>query len=226
VSRRVAQSETIAGPAGRLEALVEESAEETMPGGAPRFAAVICHPHPLFGGTLRNKVVHTLASALREPGAVTLRFNFRGVGASEGTHDGGAGETGDAQAVIAWARARWPGVPLVLAGFSFGGAIAIRAAALSQPQWLISVAPAVDRVSLAGVVLPDCPWLIVQGEADEVVAPASVIDWATQHAPHAKLRLLPGVGHFFHGRLHELVGCIRAEWPPNLERLEKQKGLD
>jgi hypothetical protein len=205
-------SESIAGPAGRLEALVEEAAA----GGVPRFAAVICHPHPLFGGTLHNKVVHTLARALRVSGAVTVRFNFRGVGASEGTHDGGAGETGDALAVIAWTRARWPGLPLVLGGFSFGAAIAIRAAAVAQPAWLISIAPAVDRVSLDGLVLPDCPWLIVQGGADEVVAPASVIEWAAQHAPRARLRLLPGVGHFFHGHLHELADCVREGWPPTL----------
>ncbi len=205
-------NEAIAGPAGRLETLVEEA----TPGAAPRFAAVICHPHPLFGGTLQNKVVHTLARTLRVPGAVTLRFNFRGVGASGGTHDGGAGETADALAVIAWTRARWPGVPLVLGGFSFGAAIAIRAAAVARPAWLISVAPAVDRVSLDGLVLPDCPWLIVQGDADEEVAPASVIDWAARCAPQAQVRVLSGVGHFFHGRLHELADCIREGWPPTI----------
>lgn len=209
MSSVVARSEAIAGPAGRLETLIEEA----TPGEAPRFAAVVCHPHPLFGGTLHNKVVYTLARALRERGAVTLRFNFRGVGGSEGAHDGGAGETEDALAVLAWARARWPAAPPLLAGFSFGAAIAIRAAAAVRPQWLISVAPAVDRVSLDGVVMPDCPWLIVQGDADEVVAPASVIDWAARQAPRARIRLLLGVGHFFHGHLHELVDCIRDEWP-------------
>ncbi len=214
MSSPIAHSETIAGPAGRLETLVEQAAAEA--GAAPPLVAVICHPHPLFGGTLHNKVVHTLARTLRVPGAVTVRFNFRGVGASEGSHDGGAGETGDALAAVDWTRSRWPGVPLVLGGFSFGAAIAIRAAAQAQPAWLISVAPAVDRVSLDGLVLPDCPWLIVQGEADEVVAPAAVIDWAAQRAPQAQLRLLSGVGHFFHGRLHELADCIRAAWPPTL----------
>ena len=209
MSSVVAHSEAIAGRAGRLETLIEEA----TPGEAPRFVAVVCHPHPLFGGTLHNKVVHTLARTLRERGAVTLRFNFRGVGASEGVHDGGAGETEDALAVLAWACARWPAAPRLLAGFSFGAAIAIRAAAAVRPHWLISVAPAVDRVSLEGVAMPDCPWLIVQGDADEVVAPASVIDWAARQAPQARLRLLPGVGHFFHGHLHELADCVREEWP-------------
>ena len=198
----------IAGPAGALEALVQE-----RDGGPHPIAAVVCHPHPLFGGTLHNKVVHTLARSLRNGGAATLRFNFRGVGASEGRHDEGVGETADTLAAVAWARSRWPSAPLLLAGFSFGAAVAIRAAAAADPQWLISVAPAVDRVSFEGLVIPRCDWLIVQGSADEIVAPESVRDWAARMAPHARVRELPGVGHFFHGRLHELQECIREEWP-------------
>ena len=200
----------IAGPAGRLEALVEELAAPA------RLVAVVCHPHPLFGGTMHNKVVHTLARALRAGGAATVRFNFRGVGASEGTHDGGAGETGDALAAVRFARERWPGLGLVLAGFSFGAVVAIRAAAAAGPLWLITVAPAVDRVELGDAALPECDWLIVQGEADDVVDPAAVRNWQARHASRARLRMLPGVGHFFHGRLHELQDCIRAEWPPAL----------
>jgi alpha/beta superfamily hydrolase len=211
----VAHSGAIAGPVGRLETLIEEPAPGDPP---PRLAAVICHPHPLFGGTLHNKVVHTLARSLRSGGAATLRFNFRGVGASEGAHDDGGGESADALAAVAAARARWPGLPLVLAGFSFGGAIAIRAAAAAQPQWLVAVAPAVDRVGLEGFVAPSCPWLIVQGDADEVVASATVVEWAARRAPQARLRVLGGVGHFFHGRLHELADCLREEWPQALPR--------
>lgn len=198
----------IEGPAGRLEALIEEPADVPL-----RYAAVVCHPHPLFGGTLHNKVVHTLARSLRSGGAATLRFNFRGVGASEGRHDEGVGETADTLAAVTWARTRWPAVPLLLAGFSFGAAVAIRAAAAADPHWLISVAPAVDRVSFEGLLTPQCPWLIVQGSADEIVAPESVRRWAARLAPHAHVRLLPGVGHFFHGRLHDLQECIREEWP-------------
>ncbi|HLQ13776.1 MAG TPA: alpha/beta fold hydrolase [Steroidobacteraceae bacterium] len=198
----------IEGPAGRLEALIEEPADLPL-----RYAAVVCHPHPLFGGTLHNKVVHTLARALRSGGAATLRFNFRGVGASEGRHDEGVGETADTLAAVAWARERWPSAGLLLAGFSFGAAVAIRAAAAADPRWLISVAPAVDRVSLEGLVIPQCDWLIVQGSADEIVPPESVRSWVARTAPHARLRMLPGVGHFFHGRLHELQECIREEWP-------------
>jgi uncharacterized protein len=200
---------TIAGPAGRLEALAEE------PAAGPRLVAVVCHPHPLFGGTMQNKVVHTLARALRDGGAATVRFNFRGVGKSEGVHDEGVGETDDALAAVRWARERWPGLGLVLAGFSFGAAIAIRAAVAAGPRWLVTVAPAVDRVPL-GESLPDCDWLIVQGDADDVVDPATVRHWQARSAPRARLRMLPGVGHFFHGRLHELQDCIRAEWPAAL----------
>ena len=220
MNKVVAHSAAIDGPAGRLETLVEEPA----PGEPlPRLAAVVCHPHPLFGGTLHNKVVHTLARSLRAGGAATLRFNFRGVGTSEGVHDGGTGETADVLAAMDWARQRWPGTDLVLAGFSFGAAIAIRAAAAAQPDWLISAAPAVDRVNLDGFVAPACSWLIVQGDADEVVSSASVVDWAGRCAPQANLRVLAGVGHFFHGRLHELADCIREEWPSGIA---KTKGPD
>ena len=211
MSEPLAPATVIAGPVGRLEALVEEPADVPL-----RYAAVVCHPHPLFGGTLHNKVVHTLARSLRSGGAATLRFNFRGVGASEGRHDAGVGETADTLAAVAWARTRWPSAPVLLAGFSFGAAVAIRAAAAAVPQWLISVAPAVDRVSFEGLVVPQCDWLIVQGDADEIVAPESVTRWAARVAPHAQLRILPGVGHFFHGRLQELQECIREEWPANI----------
>ena len=204
------ESVSIAGPAGRLEALVELPPTSA---GSPLLAAVICHPHPLFGGTLQNKVVHTLARALRVAGGAALRFNFRGVGASEGTHEGGAGEIGDALAAVAWARGRWPGVPLVLAGFSFGGAIAIQAAAAADAAWLITVAPAVDRIPLERLELPPCDWLVVQGDADDVVPADSVVQWMARWAPQARVRVLSGVGHFFHGRLHELQNCLREEWP-------------
>ena len=205
-------SASIAGPVGRLESVVEEPVVAT-----PSLAAVLCHPHPLFGGTMHNKVVHTLARTLRAEGAATLRFNFRGVGTSEGTHDGGAGELEDALAAIAWARLRWPDLPLVLGGFSFGGAVAIEAAGVAGPAWLITVAPAVDRVRLEQLNLPRCDWLVVQGDADEVVASDSVLQWMSQWAPHARVRVLSGVGHFFHGRLHELQTCLREEWPRALK---------
>jgi uncharacterized protein len=192
----------IAGPAGEIEALVETPAEETAAGGA-RFG-VVCHPHPLYGGTLDNKVVHTVARAFVELGVPGIRFNFRGVGASAGAYDEGRGETDDALAVIAYGRERWPGASLWLGGFSFGGAVAVRAAAKAGPELLVTVAPGITRVPMAGVDSPACPWLIVQGDADDVIEPAAVLDWAGRQSPAPTVRLLPGAGHFFHGRLHEL----------------------
>ena len=199
-----AERVSLAGPAGDIEALVETPADMPANGGAPQRFVVVCHPHPLYGGTLDNKVVYTLARACVELRVPAIRFNFRGVGASAGQYDEGRGETADALAVIACGRERWPGAALWLAGFSFGGAVAVRAAAQAQPEKLVTVAPGVTRVAMEGVASPSCPWLIVQGDADDVIEPEAVQAWANQQSPAPTVRLLPGAGHFFHGRLHEL----------------------
>jgi uncharacterized protein len=196
---------SIAGPVGSLEALLEDP-QITPPTGF----GVICHPHPLHGGTMQNKVVHTLARALQEQGLPTLRFNYRGVGQSQGAYDEGRGERDDAVAVINWGRARWPQLPLVLAGFSFGALVALGAAAVAQPVRLILVAPAVTRAPFAEITPPSCPWLIVQGDADELVDYREVQSWAARFTPPPVLRVLPGVDHFFHGRLHELRDALRS----------------
>ncbi|HSY06976.1 MAG TPA: alpha/beta fold hydrolase [Steroidobacteraceae bacterium] len=193
----------LAGPAGDLETLIE-----TPHAAATQAFGVICHPHPLFSGTLQNKVVHTLARSFQELGAPTLRFNFRGVGASAGRYADGVGETEDALAVVAAGRARWPGASVWLAGFSFGGAVAFRAAARAGARLLVTVAPGVTLVDTAGVEVPDCPWLIVQGDADDVVEPRSVLDWAQALRPAPVVKSMPGVGHFFHGRLRELQTLV------------------
>ncbi len=187
--------------------------EEPLDGGATRLAgtryAVICHPHPLFGGTLGNKVVHTLARALHELDVTTLRFNFRGVGASAGVHDEGRGELDDALAVIEWGRERWPGRRLWLAGFSFGAFVAARAAGITQPERVILAAPPLARFDrFAEVAAPRCPWLVVQGDADELVPVAEVRDWVEAVGPAVKLVELPGVDHFFHRHLHELQSSV------------------
>jgi hypothetical protein len=197
----------IAGPVGALEALVELPAS-----AAPQRVAIICHPHPLHGGTLTNKVVYTLARAMQARGAVAVRFNYRGVGASEGQYDGGVGEIEDALAAVAYAAERWPGSSLILAGFSFGANVALRAAARSSPEWLVSVAPAVAMLR-GPVAAPKCPWLIVQGDADEIVDAGQVQRWAAQFTPAPQLHLLAGVGHFFHGTLHELGELVSAADP-------------
>jgi uncharacterized protein len=194
---------SIPGPAGPLEAVAENA------DGARRASyAVLCHPHPLHGGTMDNKVVTTLGKALRESGIATLRFNFRGVGRSAGAFDCGQGETEDARAIAAFGALRWPGRGLVLAGFSFGAFVALRLALEEAPSRLITVAPPVDRFDFSGLAVPKCPWLVVQGDADEVVDPERVLAWVKGLDPQPKLKVLPGVGHFFHGRLRELHDAV------------------
>lgn len=195
---------TIAGPAGRIEVVVEN------PASPPIGLAVVAHPHPLMGGTMDNKVVHTLVRAFVLAGWRAVRFNFRGVGQTEGVHDEGRGETEDMQAVLAHHRdqAEARGLPVALAGFSFGGFVAARAhAALSlpggaeggmaagTPSQLVLVNPAV-RFGLPGV---PAHTLVVQGEQDDVVPLADVLDWARPQA--LPLTVVPGTGHFFHGQL-------------------------
>lgn len=189
----------IDGPAGKLEILLEGPAE-----AAVRSYGVVCHPHPLQGGTMDNKVVYTLARALQDVGLPTLRFNYRGVGQSEGVYDEGRGETLDALAVAAWGAARWPGVPVWFAGFSFGGFVAISASRERGAERVAVVAPAVGRLSTFKVDGPRCPWLLVQGDADEVVAPGTVLEWAREQSPAPEIAVFPGVGHFFHGTLTAL----------------------
>jgi alpha/beta superfamily hydrolase len=192
----------IEGPAGKLEAIVEETAV------AGSSYAVVCHPHPSYGGTMDNKVVTTVARALHETGIPTLRFNFRGVGASAGAYGEGVGETADADAVAAWGAERWPGRTVVLAGFSFGAYVVLRLAQQRVPRHLITVAPALELFDAFRMAVPRCPWLVVQGDADDVVDPAAVINWVGGLDPKPRLVVLPGVGHFFHGRLRELRDAV------------------
>lgn len=191
----------IPGPAGALEALIETPHEAAEP---PRAFGVVCHPHPLYGGTLDNKVVWTVARAFEAFGAPAIRFNFRGVGASAGSYGEGRGETEDALAVIDFGRQRWPQAALWLGGFSFGAAVAVRAAQAARPALLTAVAPGITVVDVRAAPPPDCPWLIVQGDADEVVPTAAVLEWARTLVPPPQISLLPGASHFFHGRINDL----------------------
>ena len=200
----VPQPALIDGPSGPLEARVEDPA----PGTAPAVVGVVCHPHPLHGGTLQNKVVHTLARAMQELGAPTVRFNFRGVGGSAGHYDGGPGELEDALAACAWARQRWSCPALWLAGFSFGSAVALQAATVVRPRSLVTVAPPVGRIIVSPVARPACPWLVVQGDRDELVDVVQVRRWADEFSPPPRLVVLGEAEHFFHGRLGELRAAV------------------
>jgi alpha/beta superfamily hydrolase len=201
---------TLAGPVGPLEARLEFP-DVVSP--APRVFGVACHPHPLFGGTMDNKVTHVLARAMMECGAPALRFNFRGVGASGGTFDNGRGETDDLAAVVAEGRRRFPGAALWLGGFSFGAFVALRAAQQLSPTKLVAVAPPVARFELGTVVHPECEWMLVQGDADDVVPPEAVLAWAAEQPPPLqgkgpRVHVIAGAGHFFHGKLHELKPLV------------------
>lgn len=193
----------IEGPVGRLEAILDAPRNEPVSG-----SAVVCHPHPQHGGTMHNKVAHTLARAFLRLGFQVLRFNFRGTEASDGVYDEGVGELDDALAAVDWMRARRAPGPMWLAGFSFGAAIAVRAAAESEVDGLVSVAPAVYRFASGMTTQPRCPWLIVQGDEDELVAVDETIEWMNSLEPGPELLVLPGAEHFFHGRLVELRDAV------------------
>jgi alpha/beta superfamily hydrolase len=193
----------IAGPAGKLESILE------YPGaGEILGAAVVCHPHPQHGGTMHNKVAHTLARSFVRSGFAVLRFNFRGTEGSEGEYDEGVGELDDAMAAINWMRDKQPDVPMWLAGFSFGAAISVRAAVASPVEGLVSVAPAIYRFAGNLDGQPDCPWLIIQGDEDELVEVDETVDWVNGLEPGPELLVLEGAEHFFHGRLNDVREAV------------------
>ena len=193
-------SEFIAGPAGRLEALLEEPEH-----GPPNEVALVCHPHPRHGGTMHNKVAYRAAEALFESGLPTLRFNFRGVGRSEGTWGGGEGEEEDAAAAVAFVGELYPGLPVLLGGFSFGGGVALAVGARTPAvAALLTVAPAVAARDLSALARCPKPKGVIQGTADELCPlPALQASYAAWAEPKAA-RLVGGAGHFFEGRLAEL----------------------
>jgi alpha/beta superfamily hydrolase len=189
----------IAGPAGALEGLLERP-----PDARGDVVAVCCHPHPLYGGAMQNKVVHTLARSCQDQRVASVRFNFRGVGASEGKYDDGAGESEDAAAVADWARRETGASRLWSLGFSFGGFVAYRLATLREASLLVTVAPPVQRFDFATLAVPLCPWLVLQGDADELVDHERVLAWTKSVSPPPEVRLFAGGEHFFHGRLTEM----------------------
>ncbi len=190
----------IDGPVGALEAIVsipKECRSDSI--------AIICHPNPTQEGTMHNKVVTTLHKVFHLKGLRTVRFNYRGVGKSDGEYGEGVGEVDDLLAIIDWVKSHHPEAPLVLAGFSFGGYIALQAASQIEPLALITVAPAVGRYEYCKEVAPiTCPWVIAQGETDDVVPMAVVLDWVVARDESPSVLLFPETGHFFHGKLVDL----------------------
>jgi alpha/beta superfamily hydrolase len=185
------------GPAGALEMVVN------APLQSPRGIALVAHPHPQQGGTLDNKVAQTLAKTFFGLGYAAVRFNFRGVGRSQGAFDDGVGETDDALAALAHARQRFGELPVALAGFSFGSFVQTRVAAAVTSERLVLVGPAVARIGESAVA-PDT--IVIHGEEDDVVPLAAVLAWARP------IVVFPGCGHFFHGRLPQLTRTITGMW--------------
>lgn len=173
---------------------------------------VICHPHPLMGGTMDNKVVYTVAQAFRNLGYPSLRFNFRGVGESTGAYDHGLGETDDLLAILAWAKKTNTAQAIYLAGFSFGSFVAARAAQAWQIQQLILIAPPIERFDFQALTPFHCPCTVIQGDQDEIVTPEAVFAWAGNF-PSIKYYCLTGATHFFHGQLLVLRQTISKILP-------------
>jgi len=204
----------LAGPAGALEAMLQEHR-----GGPPAFVAVVCHPHPLYGGTMHNKVVHRVAGALHELGASVLRFNFRGVGQSEGVHDQGIGELEDARAALHWTRDRYPHARRWLAGFSFGSWVAARlAAGEADVDELILIAPPVTRSGFQVLKSSAVPKLVVQGTADDVCPLEALEAQYPAWAEPKRLVTIEGAGHFFDRQLTPLGEAVVREMAPRVPK--------
>jgi hypothetical protein len=200
----VLQQFSTIGSAGQLEGIAHVPKAEQL------ALAIVCHPLPTMGGTMENKVAFTLAKTFAELGCVSLRFNFRGVGASNGEFTGGDGEVQDVLSIVEFAREQFGDLPLILSGFSFGGYVAARAAQQLHPQHLILAAPAVGRFAMPPV---PAHTLVVQGEHDDVVALADTLEWARpQHLP---IVVLPQAEHYFHGRLTQLRDIVRQHFLGN-----------
>jgi len=197
----------VAGPAGAIECAID------APAGAARGTVVVCHPHPQHGGTMDNKVVQTLARAFVALGWRSVRFNFRGIGASQGAWNDGVGEVDDALAVIAAFAA--DGSPFMLAGFSFGAYVAAQAATRladsAKPQRMVLVGPSTERQQMANVPADS---VVIHGETDDVVPLAATLAWARPQS--LPIIVLPGVGHFFHGQLGLLKNVVVQELTPRM----------
>jgi alpha/beta superfamily hydrolase len=198
---------TIQGAAGVIEAQLSSPQQARVPSSG----MLICHPHPLYGGAMSNKVVYSLAMAAHDAGCHALRFNFRGVGGSAGAHDAGRGEADDVVLLARHMREQLGCERLVLAGFSFGGFVAVAAQQRVLPDAMVSIAPALRYLDGgAPATWPDCPWLVIHGDDDDVVPQSDTLN-ALEQAPERVQLLRPkGTGHFFHGRLDEVRAPVAA----------------
>lgn len=212
---------TIEGPAGLLEGRTQASREDGALADR-NLVAVVCHPHPLHGGTMDNKVVTTLVRCYRDLGVDAVRFNFRGVGESGGEFDNAVGEVDDLLAVLQWLKQQKPEARLLLAGFSFGSSVAAQAVYRSDwpVQHLTLVAPPVDRYPYDQNAEFPCPLTLIQGDQDDVVEPNGVYQWHERLKSSVELLRYPDAGHFFHGYLVALKKDFVDLLPRQLEKLQ------
>lgn len=198
----------IDGPAGLLEICLQDPLQESP----SRSALVMCHPHPVHGGTMTNKVVTSMCQAFHDLNYTTLRFNFRGVGQSQGQFDAGVGELADALAVIEWLRQEREIDYLILAGFSFGAHIALAASHLTPVQHLLLVTPPTHYADFARV-LPEQSWSLITAGLDEVVSTPAINAWADQQPPTQWQLSIDDASHFFHGKLNLLKSFVATHYP-------------
>ena len=201
-------SALIAGVAGNIEILI--SLPKNLSENSP--IAVISHPHPLYGGSMTNKVVHILAKSFSELGAVTVRFNFRGVGKSEGEYDHGMGEAEDLLNLVSELRNWRPQSKIWLAGFSFGAYVTTRAQAEIKPEKLLLVAPPVNMYPFNELAEIKIPWVVIQGGQDEVIQASAVRNWVSERPNQPKLIWMDDATHFFHGKLNEIKESLFLSW--------------
>lgn len=196
------------GLAGDIETLITrpDSLTESTP------IVVISHPHPLYGGSMTNKVVHILAKSFTEMNAITVQFNFRGVGRSQGKYDEGIGEAEDLKGLLEQLKQWRPQAPIWLAGFSFGAYVTARAQSVVKAEKLLLVAPPVSMYPFAELKEIDVPWIVIQGGQDEVIDAGAVKDWVSKRACSPQLIWMEDAGHFFHGQLNNVKELLLRAW--------------
>ncbi len=195
----------LTGEAGKLEVKAQGAQNASV-------TVLICHPHPLYGGTMENKVVTTLFRAFAGLNTNVVRFNYRGVGKSEGSYGEALGETEDLLTVFNWVKSVEPETDIWLAGFSFGSYVATRAAQSVQAKQLLTVAPAVEHFDFDSITYPECPWLVIQGTEDEVVPPDLVYQWIDKQSNPPALVKVSDTGHFFHKKLIQLKEIVMQHY--------------
>lgn len=215
MSESIHRNVFIEGPAGQLEGIFWNPSHAHSPDAKPPIVAVVCHPHPLFGGTMHNKVVYQVARTLDRVGVPSLRFNFRGVGLSAGKHDRGHGERDDVRAALDFVATEFPGIPLLVAGFSFGCWVGLRVGSEDKRATeLVGVGPPVGDSDFSYLAKTDKPRLFILGEHDKYGSPEQlgklISTFPKSVQNETKTVIVPGADHFFVGQLNELDSALTA----------------